>query len=106
MARNYPEHDKLNSLQGQDQDLVRFLEWLFEEFVVEPNPKRPRKFTRHPLVQGIVAEYCEIDLDVLEKERQKMQDHLARKTKPRGSCCHYEKRNMNGGCDTCGDPAL
>ena len=21
-------------------------------------------------------------------------------------CCHDEKRNMNGGCDTCGDPCF
>lgn len=25
---------------------------------------------------------------------------------PEGACCAYEKRNMNGGCDNCGDPCL
>ena len=31
--------------------------------------------------------------------------HLASCT-PEGACCRNEKRNINGGCDNCGDPAL
>lgn len=26
--------------------------------------------------------------------------------KPPGACCHFENRNMNGGCDNCGDPCF
>lgn len=25
---------------------------------------------------------------------------------PEGACCAAEKRNINGGCDNCGDPCL
>ncbi len=28
------------------------------------------------------------------------------KRKPAGACCNNERRNMNGGCDNCGDPCL
>jgi hypothetical protein len=45
----------------------------------------------------------EVDMDTGKSEIIAVDDRLIADV---DSCCAHEKRNMNGGCNSCGDPCL
>lgn len=80
---DYPEHDKLKALNGDNEKIGVFLEWLrskgyticamneAEDWVpaywIEPEMKG---------IQGVIASYFGIDRDKLEDEKSQMLDML------------------------------
>lgn len=76
MNKKYPEHAKLRKIHDKSQAIGEFLEFSGYELCeykedtdeFEPVPWR---------IEGILAKYFEIDLDVLEQEKQTMLEELS-----------------------------
>lgn len=68
----YPEHDKLKAVEKESQFLGGFLEWANEEgmFLAEYDDDIMR--TVRKSTNTLLAEYLDIDLVKLEKEKQGM----------------------------------
>ena len=63
--------------------------------------------------QGVNVEECsEVELRRCWANMEKIRAKQAAKPKmsplpiPEGACCANESRNINGGCDNCGDPCI
>lgn len=87
----YPEHDKLEKIHDQSQEIGEFVEWLLSGnsgyFICTQCDSEslfgPIK-TYLPTsinIQEVLAKYYEIDLIKLEKEKREMLDELRKKNK-------------------------
>ena len=76
MATDYPEHEKMRDVQVQSQAIGRFLEWLQEEKIVLAKYEGNRDFPWpiHENIESLLARHFEIDLKVIEQEKQAMLD--------------------------------
>jgi hypothetical protein len=78
----YPEHEKLRALDGRNQAVGCFIEWLQVKGYVIARYKNIHGFMDEQLVpdtsgiQDLIAEYFGIDQDKLEQEKRKMLDDL------------------------------
>jgi hypothetical protein len=74
----YPEHNKLKAIREKSQAVGEFLDWLPEEgitlcsFSDENEHYYPCQLT----IQQLLAKYFQIDLEVLEKEKQHMLEEI------------------------------
>ncbi len=91
---SYPEHDKLQKVRDNSQEIGCFLEWLNStkqihlakwvdvEYTDEDRFGRPKKIIRNELcvqptdINAILAEYFNIDLKKLEEEKRAMLDEI------------------------------
>lgn len=77
----YPEHEKIKALGNQNQIIGSFLEWLQHggfsicKYIEEPRRREGYEPSRNN-IQEWLAEYFDIDLKALEKEKQKMLDEM------------------------------
>lgn len=85
---NYPEHEKLKALEGDNQTCGLFLEWLLDKYTLsKPHSHSKQCYDEDDLdcglhdaeivpisisVQKILAEYFEIDLKKLDAEKEQM----------------------------------
>lgn len=85
-----PEHDKLTKVSGDSQAIGQFIEWLrgskkiifcklqderiYRESIEEYQDEYYAPTTLN--IQDILAEYFEIDLEKLEKEKRKILDNI------------------------------
>lgn len=87
----YPMHEKLKAVKEASQAQGAFLEWLLSEKGYrlatdhEHDEACPRKCPRadeleavHARTETLLAEYHEIDLEILEKEKLAMIEELRR----------------------------
>jgi len=72
----YPEHEKMQAVVEQSQSIGEFLDWLLNEksIVLSQylNPDSERLTPINPNTQDLLAEYFDIDLDKIEKEKRQM----------------------------------
>ena len=87
---DYPEHDKLQVVKDRSQAIGAFLDWLTGEkgytlaiWGEDNEYKEERLFPRSPVTNDLLAEYFDIDQDLLEAEKQHMLDAL-REAQERG----------------------
>ena len=75
---NYPEHDKLTLCKDQSQIIGEFLDWLtYEKSIHLAKWNRYNEMVPdHTNTQELLAEFFEIDLNVLEQEKRTMLDEL------------------------------
>lgn len=80
---NYPEHDKLTLVKERSQEIGQFLEWMQDEkewVICEREPTYRQSYYPVGLnMNQLLAEYFEINLDVLEKEKLSMLEELRSK---------------------------
>lgn len=79
----HPEHEKLDKIRHKSQAVGEFLDWLAEEKGVRLcTLQKVEEFSGRqywPIRvsnQEIIAEFFDIDLDKLDKEKQEMLDSL------------------------------
>lgn len=90
----YAEHEKLNQLDGENQVIGAFLEWLNNigyhlcenlDYPTEEDPESGMVHIRENTEQ-LLAKYFSIDLDKLEQEKRQMLDEIRNNTNsPKGS---------------------
>lgn len=72
----YPEHDKLAAVKDNSQVIGEFLDWLQnEQSIALCKATGPDHCPFQPIhhgIQSILADYYDIDLDVIEQEKQAM----------------------------------
>jgi hypothetical protein len=79
---DYPEHDKLSAVKDKSQTIGEFLEWLDYEknySVCSLTEGRNGGGEYSPIftsTEKLLAEFFNIDLNKLEKEKRKMLDEL------------------------------
>lgn len=75
-----PELDKMNLIQDKSQEIGRFIEWLGERdpqlYLCECAKEEEGFFPVYPNIEKLLAEYFEIDLNKVEKERCDLLDFL------------------------------
>lgn len=78
---DYPEHEKLKRVSDQSQTCGEFYEWLMERFTLatwrthnDDGDELLESYlmTAHPKTQDLLAEFFEIDQNVLEQEKRVM----------------------------------
>lgn len=78
----YPEHEKLAKIKDKSQAIGEFLEWAEEkgwhlaEWVGSPHPFEDRMVPIQPGMIDVLAEYFDIDQDILEAEKRAMLDEI------------------------------
>ena len=74
---DYPEHAKLANVQPQSQAIGEFLEWLTSEtgHVIAKYGDDERLRPSYESINGLLAQFFQIDLTVLETEKRAMLDH-------------------------------
>lgn len=75
--KNYPEHEKLEKIQEQSQWLGSFIEWLGEKEMFlakysDDDVEYPRIIIVNKSINDLLANYFNIDLIKIEKEKQSM----------------------------------
>lgn len=71
----YPEHDKLAGVKDQSQAIGEFID--FGGYVLCRPSESGRSFEAvHQSIPRILAEYFQIDLDKIEREKRAMLDAL------------------------------
>ena len=73
----YPEHEKLHAVRAKSEAIGEFLDWFMHErrgvlaeYVDGHDYPVPANFRGG--IEGVLAEYFEIDLDVLDAEKRAM----------------------------------
>jgi hypothetical protein len=81
MTEDYPEHEKLRSLNGTNQVIGEFIDWLEDEKDIWLcSPDGPSSFWPcHTPIQDLMAEFFDIDQDKLEEEKLAMLELLRSK---------------------------
>ena len=76
----YPEHEKLRDVQDESQSIGFFIESLAERglAICELADDCGRYYPSRKNINELLAEHFEIDLVVLEKEKQAMLDALGK----------------------------
>lgn len=73
----YPEHEKLAALDGANNTVGRFLEWLEEEGIVLCKWHDDDKIHPHyETKEDMIARHFDIDPNKLESEKQAMLDSI------------------------------
>lgn len=78
----YPEHDRLKALDGANQTVGNFIEWLHEQGMEIGRFEKMRGFSDPQFVpitksrDALLAEHFDIDRDKLEAEKRAMLDEL------------------------------
>lgn len=74
---NYPEHEKLKALQGANQIVGNFIEWLGEAgYVIAKYDDIGDLWSANRSIDRLLAEHFEIDLDKLEEEKVAMLEEI------------------------------
>ena len=72
----YPEHEKMHAVVEQSQSIGEFLDWLTNEKSIVLSqwidPESEHLTPINPNIQDLLAEYFDIDLDKIEKEKRQM----------------------------------
>lgn len=78
----YPEHDKLRAIDaGEKRGVTNFLEWLGEQgYEITHGDDDPFHSSRR--IEGWLAEFFEIDLKAIDREKSQMLDELRSLTSP------------------------
>lgn len=74
-ATDYPQIEKLKKVSGRAQEISRFFDWLRSEkgyLLAHHKDDSPELFPVYPNVERLLAEYYEIDLEALERERRSL----------------------------------
>ena len=91
----YPEHEKLQAVKDKSQAIGEFIEWLqgtkgfrLAKWMKVPDEYAEDEETDALLPQSIdinmlLAEYFEIDLKQLEKEKQSMLEEMRKQNQPK-----------------------
>ena len=84
---NYPQHDKLKALNGANQTIGDFIEWLGHHNMAVCKRHKPTSdnewqeywptFTRR---DSLIAQFFEIDERELSREKDRMLDEFRRQT--------------------------
>jgi len=74
-----PECEKMSKIQQTSQKIGFFLEWLQHKYVFAKWGKNDRLYPEHISIERILAEYFEIDLDKVDKERQNILNWIKEK---------------------------
>jgi hypothetical protein len=67
-----PECEKLLKIHPKSQTLGFFLEWLQHKYVFANWGKNDRLYPENISIEKLLAEYFEIDLDKVDKEREQL----------------------------------
>jgi hypothetical protein len=80
-----PELDKMSLIQDKSQAIGGFIEWLGERdpqlYLCECAKEEEGFFPVYPNIEKLLAEYFEIDLDKIEKERRELLDYVRQQNK-------------------------
>ena len=69
----YPEHQRLKSIRSKSQAIGEFLDWLAtQELTICRIDNNDRYYPCNKPIQLYLSEYFQIDLEVLENEKQQM----------------------------------
>lgn len=68
----YPEHDKMHGVVEASQAIGEFMEWLGSEGIHFATEENGRYLPTHLNIQTVLAQYFEIDLDEIEREKRRM----------------------------------
>lgn len=84
MPNDYPEHDRMRLISDESQSIGRFLDWLQDEkgcVICQSDEIFPGEFEYAPIrtpPERLLAQYFDINLDVIENEKQQMLEELRR----------------------------
>lgn len=74
---NYPEHEKLKALEGANQIVGNFIEWLGEAgYIIAKEDRYGDLYPAYLRVEQLLAEHFEIDLNTLEREKEAMLEEI------------------------------
>lgn len=74
---DYPEHAKLKALEGANQIVGNFIEWLGEAgYVISKEDRYGDLQPAYRRIDQLIAEHFEIDLDKLEEEKVAMLEEI------------------------------
>lgn len=77
MASEYPEHEKLKSLNGVNQTVGDFIEWLGErDLIIAEYGNGTELMPASKSRDSLLAEFFEIDRQKLEREKRQMLDAI------------------------------
>ena len=80
-----PELDKMSIVQDKSQAIGQFIEWLGERdpqlYLCECAKEEEGFFPVYPSIEKLLAEYFEIDLNKVEKERRELLDYVRQQNK-------------------------
>lgn len=69
----YPEHQRLKAIRPKSQAIGEFLDWLAtQELTICRIDNNDRYYPCHKPIQQYLSEFFDIDLEVLEDEKQQM----------------------------------
>ncbi len=80
--RDYPEHEKLQAISKQSQLCGEFLEWLQEKYYLIDKKEGQDSnyiqlgYSSYINVKNLLAEYFDIDANILEEEKREMLEEL------------------------------
>lgn len=77
--KRYPECEKMAAVKNEFQAIGSFLDWLEGEDLFICNLEKEEYRPIHTAIEKLLAEYFEIDLDKVEKERCRMLNELRKK---------------------------
>jgi len=74
MSVKYSEHERLHAVKEQSQRLGEFLDWLGENgyFVCEFAENYGEYAPTSTRIEQILADYFDVDLDAIEREKREM----------------------------------
>ena len=83
-----PELDKLTTVAETSQKIGEFLDWLqsekhyiIAEWIKDSESPQPVYCGSHGTIEGLLAEYYEIDLNKVEREKQAILDDFRKRNK-------------------------
>jgi hypothetical protein len=84
MKTKYPECEKMAAVKDKSQIIGEFLEWLTHERLIRVelcvrNDIHDNLIPCYPSTEELLAEFFDIDLNKIEKEKRQMLDELRRK---------------------------
>lgn len=79
----YPECEKLAKVSDKSQTIGAFLEWLqgVKEIELAKWSDSDGLYPEHTTIESLLAEYFEIDMNKVEKERQQILEDIQNKEK-------------------------
>lgn len=83
----YPEHEKMKAVEGKSQSIGYFIDTLQEKgmfickFLSDEGPHGGLYIPQTQSIEQLLAEHFEIDLKVIEQEKQAMLEEFREQTK-------------------------
>jgi len=77
--RDYPQHEKMEKITHKSQAIGEFLEWLKGRYEIaewDTGGQRDQLQIVRKRTEELLAEYFEIDLDLVEREKLEMLDKI------------------------------